>query len=278
MDNNRTSNKVVVVKNVVKKYGRNVVLKNVCLDVLRGERVVIVGPNGSGKTTLMKVVLGLTLRDYGVVKVFGIDPLTKQFDKIRREIGYLPEKVTLIQGMKVEEYLNYVSAIKRCYNYEDVMELLELIKYRNQRIKVLSQGYKRRVLLAAAFLCNPKLLVLDEPYANIDVDTRIIIDDFLRNIPKDITLLMATHVEPSLDRYTAVIVMDGNIVSKVIVESALRFILTCGDEVIELSEKELSKVNDLIKHGCYLKEVSISNLMNYLRKVIRKKFKVNFST
>ena len=268
MDNNRTDNRVVVVRNVVKKYGNSTVLKNVCLDASRGDRIVIVGPNGSGKTTLIKILLGLSLRDHGTVRVFGIDPIDKWFDRVRKKIGYLPEKVTLIPGMKVEEYLSYVSSIRGCYSYEDIMELLGLTKYRNHLVKTLSQGYRRRVLLAAALLCSPKLLILDEPYANIDLDTKLVIDELLNSIPKDTTILMTTHIEPSLNEYTAIVMIDGKIIGKITVENTVRLVLVCGDERIELNEKELKKVNDLIRRGCNLEEVSINSLMRQLRKMI----------
>ena len=277
MDNSGAGNRVVIAKNVVKKYRNNVVLKDVCLEALRGDRIVIVGPNGSGKTTLIKILLGLTPRDHGVVKIFGIDPMSKEFDKIRRNIGYLPEKVTLMHGMRVEEYLSYISLIKGCHSYDDVMELLGLIKYRNHRIKALSQGYKRRVLLAAALLCSPRLLMLDEPYANIDLDTRLIIDELLNNIPRDTTILMTTHIEPSLNSYTAVFMMDGKIIGRITVEDTIYLILTCDDERIELSEKELKKVNELIRHGCDLKEITIINLMKQFRKMIYSKEKDHIS-
>lgn len=268
MDNNRTDNRVVVVRNVVKKYGNSIVLKNVCLDASRGDRIVIVGPNGSGKTTLIKILLGLSLRDHGTVRVFGIDPIDKWFDRVRKKIGYLPEKVTLIPGMKVEEYLSYVSSIRGCCSYEDIMELLGLTKYRNHLVKTLSQGYRRRVLLAAALLCSPKLLILDEPYANIDLDTKLVIDELLNSIPKDTTILMTTHIEPSLNEYTAIVMIDGKIIGKITVENTVRLVLVCGDERIELNEKELKKVNDLIRRGCNLEEVSINSLMRQLRKII----------
>ncbi len=268
MDNSEAGNRVVVARNVMKKYGNSVVLKNICLEVSRGDRIVIVGPNGSGKTTLIKILLGLTPRDHGTVRIFGIDPMDKEFDRIRRNIGYLPEKVTLIRGMRVEDYLSYISSIKGCHSYEDIMELLGLVKYRSHTVKALSQGYRRRVLLASALLCGPKLLVLDEPYANIDLDTRLIIDELLNNIPRDTTMLMTTHIEPSLNRYTAIFMMDGKIIGKITIEDTIHLVLVCGNEKIELNEKELKKVNDLIRRGCNLEEVSINNLMKQLRKMI----------
>lgn len=148
------------------------------------------------------------------------------------------------------------------------MELLGLTKYRNHLVKTLSQGYRRRVLLAAALLCSPKLLILDEPYANIDLDTKLVIDELLNSIPKDTTILMTTHIESSLDEYTAIVMIDGKIIGKITVENTVRLVLVCGNERIELNEKELKKVNDLIRRGCNLEGVSINSLMKQLRRII----------
>ncbi|MCY0868408.1 MAG: ABC transporter ATP-binding protein [Desulfurococcus sp.] len=256
-------------ENVVKKYAGSIVLKNISLSISEGSRVVIVGPNGSGKTTLIKILLGLTGRDSGVVKVFGIDPSSRKFDEMRRNIGYLPEKTTLIQGMRVEDYLDYVSSIKGCYGYEDVLDQFNLVKYRRYKLKALSQGYKRRVLLAASLLCKPRLLILDEPYANIDLETKLVIDDLLNNIAREhITMLMTTHIEPSLNNYTAIVMINGEIIGKIEMENTIKLTLMCSGEKIELTERELDKVNYLVRSGCNLTEISTSSLTARLRHLI----------
>lgn len=262
---------VVLMENVVKKYDGNTVLKNISLSIREGDRVVVVGPNGSGKTTLIKILLGLTRRDSGVVRVLGFDPMDKRFDEVRKNIGYLPEKTTLIPGMRVEDYLEYISNIKGCCEYGDVMDQLGLVKYMRYKVKELSQGYKRRVLLAASLLCKPKLLILDEPYANIDLETKLVIDDLLNNIPKNTTILMATHIEPSLNNYTAVIMMNGVIIGKIGVENTVKIIIKCGEKENELTEKELDKINNLIKQGCNLVKISTNTFTRTLRQLLYSK-------
>ncbi|MEL9940495.1 MAG: ABC transporter ATP-binding protein [Ignisphaera sp.] len=267
MDDGEAGNKVIVVEGVVKKYGNRVVLHNIYLDVVKGDKIVIIGPNGSGKTTLIKILLGLTTRNQGVVRVLGVDPKDKRFDGVRKRVGYMPEKTTLMWNEKVEEYLDFIASIKGCHSYEDQMELLGLAKYRDYRIKNLSQGYKRRTQLAAALLCNPELLILDEPYANIDLYTKLVIDDLLNSISKNTTMLMTTHIEPILNKYTAVIMMDGAILGKISVEDTIQLILACGDEKVELGREDIEKVNSLIRQGCKLEDVAVNNIMNLLKKL-----------
>lgn len=113
------------------------------------------------------------------------------------------------------------------------------------------------------------MLILDEPYANIDLETKLVIDDLLNNIAREhITMLMTTHIEPSLNNYTAIVMINGEIIGKIEMENTIKLILMCSGEKIELTERELDKVNYLVRSGCNLTEISTSSLTARLRHLI----------
>jgi len=202
---------VVRAVNVSKHYGRRLLaLNNISLTVRRGERVVIVGPNGSGKTTLIKLVMGLSKPSSGYVEVLGARVGNRSYDSVRRRIGYVPEKTALPSEIKIEDYLRAVSSIKGYMEYPEVAQALDLYRVYSRRVGTLSQGYKRRLLLAAALTCNPEFLVLDEPYANVDAETRVVIDEILSTLPHNTTVLVASHIKPGLESFRPLLMIRAN--------------------------------------------------------------------
>ena len=246
----------IEVEGLEKSYSGRKVLKNISLYVGAGEKTVIVGPNGSGKTTLIKCILGLTKCRARRLSILGSHPRSKSFSKLRRLVGYMPEKVALSSTIKVEDYLYYLARIKGCSDYSDEVDLLELRGYLGYNVKSLSQGYKRRVLLAGALLCKPRVLILDEPYSNIDIETRAVIDSALSQLSWSPTILMASHVKPGIEDYKMVILVDGEIVGEKRVEGeicGLKLACKNGEKTIRIQATsgagELEELNSLIKSG-----------------------------
>jgi len=271
---------VVEVKNVSKYYGRGFqALSNVSLTARKGERVVIVGPNGSGKTTLIKLIMGLSRPSSGYIEVFGARVGSRRYDSMRRRIGYMPEKTTLPLEVKVEDYLCVVSSIRGCSDYSEVTQALGLHRVYNRRISALSQGYKRRLLLAAALTCNPELLVLDEPYANVDIESKIVIDEILNTLPYDVTVLVASHIRPSLERFRLLLMVSGQIVSELTYEGEYaELTLTCNSGTYKLKVAQsksdyrdtITKINSLIDSECRIQDISVVTFEKLLYEALKK--------
>ena len=249
--------KPLAVKGLVKRYGRLTVLRGISFELDRGGRMVIVGPNGAGKTTLIKCILGFTRPDKGTVLVYGVQPYSVEFDKLRSHIGYMPEGTPLPLNMRVHEYLDLIAALKGCGGCTEFARLLGLSGKLGEKISALSQGLRRRLLLAAALCCRPRLLVLDEPYANIDVQTRLLIDDVISGLDRDVALLMTTHVRPRAGEYEFYMLVDGRLLrlGAASDEGAI-LVLRCDGSIREVkvtaSGKGADLAAELIRRGCGL--------------------------
>ena len=269
---------VIEIRDVYKSYRDVQALCGISLSVKKGEHVVIVGPNGSGKSTLVKIVMGLTGFDKGSVKVFGFDVNSRGFDQIRRRIGFMPEKTSLPMGISVEDYLYTVSSLKRCYECTELAEILGLKRYYKTRIGQLSQGYRRRLLLAAALCCKPDIVVLDEPYANVDIETRLIIDKILEEFFKDTTALITSHVKPNISDFRLIVLISGRIIGEVSYNGDfVCFTLKCRETIqkIEINpslatyNKMLKRLSKMLKTNCELARVDIVTFDKILYNLLR---------
>jgi ABC-2 type transport system ATP-binding protein len=168
-----TSQPVVAVHDLTRRYESVTALANVTLDVAPGTIVGIIGPSGSGKTTLVRVLTGTLRPTEGSVRVLGEEPL--HFRRWTRErLGYMPQQFTLYEELTPLENLSFVAALfgllwrRRRRRMREVLELLGLWDARDRRTRQLSGGMQRRLALACAMVHEPQLLFLDEPTAGLD--------------------------------------------------------------------------------------------------------------
>ncbi|MDD4102220.1 MAG: ATP-binding cassette domain-containing protein [Kiritimatiellae bacterium] len=158
-------------------YGRRRVVDEVSFDIAPGEIVALTGPNGAGKTSLIKILACLLMQDDGCVRLDEVDPLVRPV-KYRRWIGYLSERCPLYDEMRVDEYLTYRVLLKGERSLRvrrrvsEALEMCGLIDVAANRIRLLSQGYRKRVGLAEAVALHPRLLLLDDLLAGIDAGQR----------------------------------------------------------------------------------------------------------
>ena len=255
----------VCVEGVYKSYGGTPVLVNVGFRANKGEITVLVGPNGSGKTTLLRIILGLLRPDRGRVCIRGYDS-TKLPPSIRRGIGYAPEKDVLPRRLRVAEYLEIIAESKNASDWSDLVEVLGLGRVLGKKIANLSQGYRKRVQVAAALIGEPEILVLDEPYSNIDIDTRMAIDSVLQEYREKTVTIMATHVEPTIQVDKLVILFSGRVVARLGSEE-LRpiYVLECNGSLRETRDN--IEVERLIRKGCGLRECRPYTLVSILRRL-----------
>lgn len=189
---------MIEIKNLFKLYGTKRAVDNISLTIEKGDVVGFLGPNGAGKTTTMNIITGYISSTLGTVTVDGID-ISKEPDKVKKKIGYLPEKPPLYLDMTVEEYLDFVYEIKsvKLPKKEHLTEIMELVKIddvKGRLIKNLSKGYKQRVGIAQALVGDPEILILDEPTVGLDPKQIKEIRSVIAKLGKDRTVIVSSHI------------------------------------------------------------------------------------
>jgi ABC-2 type transport system ATP-binding protein len=212
----------LVIKNLKKTYrnDKKEVLHGIDLTVPRGQFFGLLGPNGVGKTTTINCTTGITEITDGTIEVFGQD-VEKNYRKARAHIGLSPQEFNIDIFQTVDEILDYHAgffgivgnAMKE--RREEMLKQFDLVAHRDKKFQFLSGGLKRRAILAKAMMHDPDLLILDEPTAGVDVETRHVLWKFLRELhKKGKTIILTSHyleeVEALCERVA--IIKDGKIV------------------------------------------------------------------
>jgi len=163
------------IRNLRKSYRKRPVIRDVSLDVTRGEVVALLGPNGSGKTTCFYSVAGLAMPDAGQVLIDGRDVTTyPMYRRAQLGIGYLPQERSIFQGLNVEDNILAILEIvekdrtKRRERLEELLNEFSISHLRRTPSVALSGGERRRCEIARSLAANPKYLLLDEPFPGID--------------------------------------------------------------------------------------------------------------
>ena len=200
-------------------------LDDVSFEVAAGSIHGLLGPNGAGKSTLINIIAGIIRPSGGNVEVFGADVVT-QTEKSKGLLGVMPQEVVIEMAFTVEEVLYYFSgmygvpAAERRTRIATLLEQLDLADKAKVRARTLSGGMKRRLMLAKAVLHRPKLVILDEPTAGVDITLRQKIWYLVRDLNKDgTTILFTTHyleeAEQLCERITLIdhgrVIKDGNL-------------------------------------------------------------------
>ncbi|MBR3844377.1 MAG: ATP-binding cassette domain-containing protein [Clostridia bacterium] len=189
---------MIEVKNLVKKYGPNMAVKDISFTINDGEIVGFLGPNGAGKSTTMNIITGYLSATSGSVEINGYDIL-EQPDQAKRHIGYLPEHPPLFLDMTVKEYLNFVYDLKKTKlprgpHLAEIAKLVKIEQVYNRLIRNLSKGYKQRVGIAQALVGNPDVLILDEPTVGLDPQQIIEIRNLISQLGRSHTVILSSHI------------------------------------------------------------------------------------
>ncbi|MGJ8603159.1 MAG: LPS export ABC transporter ATP-binding protein [Marivita sp.] len=165
----------LIVSHLRKSYKKRVVIRDVSLEVQRGEVVALLGPNGSGKTTSFYAIAGLVNPEGGQVLIDGQDvTYLPMYRRARMGIGYLPQEMSIFRGMSVEDNISAILDIsqpdrhKRRERLEDLLGEFSIEHLRRAPALALSGGERRRVEIARCLAADPKYLLLDEPFAGVD--------------------------------------------------------------------------------------------------------------
>lgn len=212
---------MISVQNVSKEFGSLRVLHGLSFDIARGEVLGLLGPNGAGKTTMIRILAGFFPPTTGRVTIDEID-FNKEPKKLKKRIGYLPERVSLYSDFRVEEFLKFVAAVKqvpRKMQKDEIQEKMVrcgIASVRGRLIGHLSKGYRQRVGLAQALIGDPDILILDEPTSGLDPKQIIEIRQLIRELGKERTLILSTHILPEVNHLCEriLILNQGRIVAK----------------------------------------------------------------
>lgn len=188
------------IQNLQKTYANQLqALKGIDLSVQQGDFFALLGPNGAGKSTLIGILCSLVLKSSGNVEIFGVD-IDKDFSSAKKFIGVVPQEFNFSQFEKVIDIVVTqagfygIPASLASVRAETYLTKLGLWEKRDQPARMLSGGMKRRLMIARALIHEPKLLILDEPTAGVDIELRRSLWEFLKEInQKGTTIILTTH-------------------------------------------------------------------------------------
>ena len=238
----------IQMKNLRKKYGPNVAVNDLTLDIEAGEVFGLLGPNGAGKSTTLYMLTNLVRPTSGEVRIFGKNIRTNFID-IANRIGVLVERPTFYEHMTVEKNMKLTARLaNRNVTISRALELAGLRHMADERVSTLSHGTRQRLGLALAFLTEPELLILDEPTNGLDVEHTQEILGTLRHLANEakVTIVISSHmmheVELLCDRVA--VINRGNLVSCDSTEALLtydRSLLEIHTDAPEAAAKRLNE-------------------------------------
>ena len=279
---NNLSNSALSIKNLEKIYDNGFqALKGIDLEVAEGDFFALLGPNGAGKSTTIGVICSLVRKTKGSVNIFGID-IDDDFSAAKQFVGVVPQEFNFNQFEKPIDILvtqaGYYGipaplATERAIKY---LKLLGLWEKHNVPSRSLSGGMKRRLMIARALIHEPKLLVLDEPTAGVDIELRRSMWGFLEDINRQgTTIILTTHYLEEAERLcrNIAIIDKGKIVKNTSVKNLIKqlnketFVLDLNKEIKEIEPLDgypLSLIDSTTIEVAVDKDKSLNQLFNHL--------------
>jgi ABC-2 type transport system ATP-binding protein len=187
---------MISIQHISKSYKDVQAVRDISLEVQKGELFGLIGPDGAGKTTLMRILITLLIQDEGKATMNGFDVI-KDYKKIRKIVGYMPGRFSLYQDLTVEENLNFFATVFKttvAENYELIKDIyIQIEPFKNRLAGKLSGGMKQKLALSCALIHKPEILVLDEPTTGVDAVSRKEFWEMLKKLQKlGITILVST--------------------------------------------------------------------------------------
>ena len=239
----------IVINNLSKVYDNGFnALKKVSLEVKQGEILAMLGPNGAGKTTLISIICGIVTPSSGTVTVDSFD-IIKDYRETRSRIGMVPQELSLESFETVFDTVSYSRGLygksPKPEHIEKILKDLSLWDKKDQRLRQLSGGMKRRVLIAKALSHEPKILFLDEPTAGVDVELRKEMWEVVDTLRKTgVTIILTTHyieeAEAIADRVG--VINQGEII---LVEEKKKLLKKMGQKTLTIELQE--SINEIPK-------------------------------
>ena len=263
------SNNQITINNLSKVYDNGFkALREVSLEVKQGEILAMLGPNGAGKTSLISIICGIVKSSSGTVTVDGFD-IIKDYRETRSRIGMVPQELNLESFETVFDTVSYSRGLygksPKPEHIKKILKDLSLWDKKNTKLKELSGGMRRRVLIAKALSHEPKILFLDEPTAGVDVELRrdmwLVVDELRKT---GVTIILTTHyieeAEAIADRVA--VINQGEII---VVEDKKELLKKMGNKklTIELQEKIIKIPEDLSKYNLVIGDEQMSLIYTY---------------
>jgi ABC-2 type transport system ATP-binding protein len=200
-----TSDSILTVCGLTKSYGKLVAVNDLSFEVRRGEIFAFLGPNGAGKTTAISMICGLTPRDAGTISVRGYSPDSGP-EEFKRSIGLCPQDLIIWESLTCFEQLEFMgqmydlgpAAARKKAN--ELLHAMGLAEKRDALARTLSGGMKRRLNIALALVHEPDVLILDEPQAGLDPQSRVLVREYIRSLKDRMTVILTTHDMDEADR------------------------------------------------------------------------------
>jgi Cu-processing system ATP-binding protein len=207
---------MVEIKNLHKKFSKNIVLSGLDLHIKEGGIIAVLGPNGSGKTTLIKSILGMVIPNEGTIEVLG--KTIKNNFAYRNKIDYLPQIANFPNNLKVSELIRMIKDLRRdTLNDEALIDLFKLRPFLNKKLGNLSGGTKQKVNIVLTFMFDSPLIILDEPTSGLDPISLIRLKNLIQSEKeKGKTILITSHIMSFVEEVSDEIVflLEGKIYFK----------------------------------------------------------------
>jgi ABC-2 type transport system ATP-binding protein len=231
----------IAVENIVKRYGDFEAVKGVTFQVAEGEIFGLLGPNGAGKSTLIRMMTTLIPVTSGKAIIAGHD-VSREADAVRRAIGVIPQALTSDIDLTVEENLSIYAELyevpkaQRERSINELLQAVDLLKWRNAQTKTLSGGMRRRLEIARGLVHNPRIFFLDEPTTGLDPVSRVAVWEMLNHLKntRNLTMLITTHYMDEADRLCdRIAIVDHGKLVALDTPMALK-VSVPGDNVVEV--------------------------------------------
>lgn len=206
---------MIEVKDIKKYYNKFPALKGLSFSVKKGEVLALLGPNGAGKTTTMRIITGFLNPSSGDVLINNLS-IQDYASSLQEKIGYLPESAPLYPDMNVYEHLDTaaslhgINGVKKDKAINKVVDICDLRDKLYFNVSELSKGYKQRLGLAQALIHDPDILILDEPTSGLDPNQIIEIRKLIKNLAKNKTLIISTHIMQEVEAMASKVVLISN--------------------------------------------------------------------
>lgn len=251
--NENSKKPIVNVSNVSKRYGRTLALDDVSLQIRKAELFALLGPNGAGKTTLTHILCTIHLPDSGRAEIAGYDVVREPL-RARRKLGVVFQEPSLDDRLTVFENLNFhglvygVPARTRRQRIDEMLELVELGDWRQNLVRTLSSGMKRRLEIARALIHDSEVLFLDEPTVGLDAQSRGRIWHYIGQLQRErnITVMVTTHYIDEVEGCDRVCIIDHGKILAVGTPAALK--AAHGQEILRVEPRDDAAHAEILAH------------------------------